>query len=238
MYYVILVLLAVVGFLLFLQLLVRMDVTKLARGLRYAGAGVCFLIGLYLTLTGRFYLAIPVVLFGIGMLGRSSMLSGFPFGAGQKSGQQNSRVRTSLIEMTLEHDTGEMDGRVLAGDFEGRILNGMTLDELGALYDTALNARDQSADLLETFLDRYHQDWLDQPAFKASAGTKGKTGTGSSGPMSREEAFEVLGVQPGVDDEAIREAHKKLMKKLHPDQGGSGYLAAKLNEAKDTLLSQ
>jgi DnaJ family protein C protein 19 len=55
-------------------------------------------------------------------------------------------------------------------------------------------------------------------------------------PMSREEAYQVLGLEPGATPERIREEYRRLMKKMHPDQGGTTYLAARINEARDVLL--
>ena len=56
--------------------------------------------------------------------------------------------------------------------------------------------------------------------------------------MSQEEAYQILGLQPGAKSEEIIRAHRTLMKRIHPDQGGTNYLAARVNEAKDTLLRQ
>jgi len=58
----------------------------------------------------------------------------------------------------------------------------------------------------------------------------------SGGPMSRQEAYEVLGLQPGAPDSAVRDAHRRLMRGAHPDVGGSDWLAARINQARDVLL--
>lgn len=232
MYYLILILLAFVLALLFLRMLIMADVKKMARHVRYGGAVLSFLAAAFLALTGRFALAVPLVFVGFAVLGKSS-----PFGwpGSRKSAQQNSRVRTSLIEMMLDHDSGEMKGRVLAGKFEGQELDELSLEDLAALYETARTTQDQSVDLLESYLDRAHSDWATHEAFAGQAG-KSRARSTQSGPMTRDEAYEVLGLKPGSGEAIIAQAHKKLMMKLHPDQGGSDYLAAKLNEAKDILL--
>ncbi len=86
-----------------------------------------------------------------------------------------------------------------------------------------------SVALLETYRDRLHPGWRDEE-------TAQEPSPAPSAAMSAEEAWRVLGLAPGAGEAAIREAHRRLMKKLHPDQGGSDYLAAKINQAKDLLL--
>jgi glucan phosphoethanolaminetransferase (alkaline phosphatase superfamily) len=54
--------------------------------------------------------------------------------------------------------------------------------------------------------------------------------------MSTDEAMEVLGLKSGYTKEDVIQAHRRMMQKVHPDRGGSDYLAAQINKAKDTLL--
>jgi len=148
----------------------------------------------------------------------------------QKSAGQMSRVRSAFLEMELDHDTGTMRGRILAGKHEGVTLDALDVATLtGCLPDID----EESRALLMAYLDRREPNWRDN----AQAGAD--TGAGrawSSGKMTEEEAYQILGVQPGASAEDIGRAHRALMKKLHPDQGGSTYLAARVNEAKDLLL--
>jgi hypothetical protein len=164
-------------------------------------------------------------------------LGGIPGGAagGQGSGGQKSSIRTRFLEMYLEHATGRMDGRVLEGPFEGRLLSEMDLDDLLALLGRCRAADPQSAAVLEAYLERTHgEDWRDR---EESAGGAAHAPAGEAH-LTREEALAVLGLQPGAGRGEIRAAHRRLMQKLHPDRGGSDYLAAKINEAKRLLLGE
>ena len=142
-----------------------------------------------------------------------------------------STAESKYLRMHLNHATGEISGSVLAGRFSGRDLKSMKLDELVQLHRDCVRDDHDSAALLEAYLDRIHGDgWRKAEAYRETRSTR-------SGAMTREEAYEVLGLAPGASREAIIEAHRRLMQKVHPDRGGSDYLAAKINRAKDVLLA-
>ena len=133
--------------------------------------------------------------------------------------------------MTLDHDSGEIDGEVLAGRFEGSRLARLDLDELLELLREC-GHDEESAAMLQAYLDRVHGE-----AWRDRAGERARDGADSTGgSMSRAEALQVLGLEGDPDEAEIVEAHRRLMQKLHPDRGGSSYLAARINQAKDTLL--
>ena len=139
---------------------------------------------------------------------------------------QTSEVETAFLRMRLDHDTGEMDGTVLQGRYEGCALGGLGLSELLDLLNECQSDR-QSMAVLEAYLDRIHADWR-----KRRGPPPGRSPDG----MSEDEARAVLGIKPDATREDIVKAHRRLMQRLHPDRGGSDYLAAKLNAAKDLLL--
>lgn len=152
-------------------------------------------------------------------------------GAGASSGSgKASEIETSYVRMILNHDNGEMNGDVIAGRFAGRTLRSMELGEILQLLGEA-SADEQSVQVISAYLDRYHGDeWREQ----ARAG--GHTGSVGQGDMTAEEAYDILGLEAGASNEDIKSAHHELMGKIHPDRGGSTYLATKINQAKDFLL--
>jgi hypothetical protein len=152
---------------------------------------------------------------------------------------QTSDVQTKYLRMQLDHDTGLLSGTVLAGPYRGRRLDELGLEELLALLRECRVEDEPSVAILEAYLDRAHgADWRTRQAGASAgaAGGKGGQQPPPSGGMSREEAYEILGLKPGASEAEIRDAHRKLMLRIHPDQGGSTYLAAKINQAKDVLL--
>jgi len=146
-----------------------------------------------------------------------------------------SQVKSERLEMELDHDSGAMAGRVTAGPYVGRGLDSLSMAELAALMRDCLNRDPDGARLLEAYLDRRSPGWREDGQRDRDTGQGRAPGTGA---MTQEEAYEILGLQPGAGEEAIREAHRALMKRIHPDAGGTSGLAARVNQAKDVLLKQ
>ncbi len=156
--------------------------------------------------------------------------------AGAAGTGQSTNVETQWLRMSLDHDTGILDGTVLQGRFAGRRLAELSLAELAELL-TRLRVKDpESATVLETYLERARPDWAASGAGAAEEEIREAPPSTAGAAMTREEAYRILGLPRGADEKAIREAHRKLMMKLHPDQGGSTYLAIKINQAKDLLI--
>ncbi len=209
----------------------KADPKQAARLLRAMGGAAALIFAGFLMLRGEIGVAIPVGIFGLGLLGWVSLWPARFAGRTQKSTGQVSRVRTAYLEMELDHDSGAMRGRILAGRHEGASLDALDPPTLIGLLG---EIDDDSRDLLAAYLDRRQPSWREHAQGDAAAGSR--TRSAPSGKMTEEEAYQILGVQPGATAQDISRAHRSLMKKLHPDQGGSTYLAARVNEAKDVLL--
>ena len=147
-----------------------------------------------------------------------------------KRSGQTSTIRTEFLEMVLDHDSGEMSGTVLTGQHKGQQLNDMTLEALlGLLLEC--QADSDSQQVLEAYLDRHQGSWREQ----ASASSRVPT-SNTEAPMSRQLALEILGLTDAASEADIIHAHREMMRRLHPDRGGSDYLAKKINAAKDHLI--
>ena len=155
-------------------------------------------------------------------------------GQGGPAPGRTSQIEARFVRMTLNHDTGELEGEVLEGHFKGQRLSELTREELVSLWRECRSVDPESARLIQAYLDSVHgEEWHEQ------AGASSQSGAApGNGAMSREEAAEILGVAPDAGREEIVAAHRRLMQKLHPDRGGSTYLAAKINQAKDVLLGE
>lgn len=186
-------------------------------------------------LLGRIAAAVPLAAVGLALLGRLD-----PAGVGgflgslfrRRSAPRASQVRSALFEMELDHASGTLTGRVIAGPHAGTALDDLDVPALLALRAVC---DPQSLSLLEAYLDRRAPAWREHADGDAARGNVGGAGAGA-GAMTEEEAYQILGLQPGADPADVRAAHRALMKKLHPDAGGTSYLAARINQAKDLIL--
>jgi hypothetical protein len=219
------------------RLLLTADPKVLANILRYSGFGICAAMAAFLLLTGRFVLGMPLAFLAVGFLRRWALPRLGPRMGRAPGGPAggSSNVETNYLRMTLDHDSGAMRGEVLQGAFAGRDLGDLDLDQLIDLLAECRRNDPEAAQLLEAFLDRSQgADWRRE---KAGYGASDhRANGGGTGNMTLDEAREVLGLDINPSPGEIREAHKRLMLKNHPDKGGSSYLAAKINQAKDLLL--
>ena len=154
--------------------------------------------------------------------------------AGNGSGQ-HSTVESAFLEMRLDHDSGDMDGKVLKGRFNGQMLSSLSREDVLALHQEYAATDDESARLLAAYLDRVYPDWRGE-GDEGATDEEPRSRSSSSDAMSRAEALKVLGLEANANDAEIKQAHHRLISGLHPDRGGSAYLAAKINEARDVLL--
>jgi hypothetical protein len=207
----------------------KADPKMLAKLLPSAGGIGALALAGFLGFRGHMETAIPLGLFGLGMLGWGPFAATGIFQRTQKTPGQISRVRSAFVEMELDHDSGNLRGRILVGPHEGQSLDAL---DVATLLGLLPQIDEESRALLAAYLDRREPGWREHAQGGASAGNGGARG----GKMTEEEAYQILGVQAGASAEEIGRAHRALMKKLHPDQGGSTYLAAQINEAKEVLL--
>lgn len=222
-----------VGMLLLVRVFITANPRALAHSLRIvaAGVGLAAVAGLIAAGRGNLVLAMGTVAapFLVRWL-RSRRRAGqgdtaSPAGA-------VSQVETLFLRMVLDHTSGALTGEVLQGPLRGRSLASLDRGEVMALLSACRAGDPPSVPLLERWLARTRPEW-------ASTGSKDGAEQDTRSPggaMGRDEALEVLGLEAGADEAAIREAHRRLMQKIHPDHGGSSYLAAKINQARDELL--
>src|SRR3979490_1003460 len=221
-----------------LQMFRAANPVVLARTIKIGGGVVALAVAAFTGIKGELAVAVPLGIFGAGLLGWAAFgTSGVGTIArrcgglrAQRSPGQSSQVRSQFLDMKLDHDSGELSGQIVAGPHAGHFLDEFDLPQLAAMMP-GFGA--ESVSLLESYLDRRFPAWR-QDAQGNAAG--GQSRPAASGKMTEEEAYQILGLQPGAGRDEIGRAHRALMKKLHPDQGGSTYLAARVNEAKDTLL--
>lgn len=215
---------------LFLSNFAHANPATLAKIFKVVGGFVILGVAGLLMVRGRIDLALLVGSFGAWLLGWSRLAT--PNRADPRTAGGTSQVRSRLVEMTLDHDTGELEGSVLAGAFAGQRLGSLDEARLRELLRECHADDPDGVRLLEAYLDRRFPGW------RNSEEREEPTHASAPDAMTPDEAYRILELQPGASADDIRQAHRTLMKKLHPDQGGSTYLAARVNQAKDLLLGR
>jgi hypothetical protein len=167
-----------------------------------------------------FPIAVPLAWVGVGLWRRA---------APAPRRETHSSVETPGLRMTLDHASGMMDGEVLAGRFVGRPLSALSVEALQALVVEFEAAGDEeSLALLLAYLER-------RGVAREAPGQHQPPPPSGGQPMTEAEAYRVLGLEPGASREEVRAAYGRLIRRVHPDLGGSSALAAMLNAAKEAL---
>ena len=231
--YLILGIAILIGFVLLSRWFVTADPKAVVKALKWSAGILGALVIFYIIVARQFSLLLWALLFLLPFFMRMSALRNRVKAAFGPTPGQTSEVNTRYLRMILDHDSGEMDGEVLEGQFKGARLRELGLPELRALWEECRAGDAQSAALLEAYLDRVAgETWRDG----TEGGGAGAADRGPDSPMTRQEALEILGLEPDAGRQEIIEAHRRLLQKVHPDKGGSNFLAAKINAAKDLLL--
>lgn len=207
-----------------LRAFTRASPARMARHARQLGFALLLGLAGLLLARGQLSLALGLLAFGLPALlaGHGGWLGG------AKSPGQTSGIETPLLRMQLDHDSGEMSGEVLAGPHAGRSLGALSRDDLLVILKGCVPDDPRSAALLEAYLDHRFPDWRETMPPPAEG----------AGPLTVSEARAILGVEADASEDEIRAAWRAQMKRNHPDHGGSAYLAAKINQAKDVLLNR
>ncbi len=223
---------------LFLGWFKRAKPAAVGRAIKGAGLGLLVLFGLWLVMTGKLAGLFAVAAGAAPWIARAARVHGLiqalrrlgiRLGGGQASTGGASQVATRFVRMELDHDSGRLDGQVLEGALRGRMLSSLDRAEALALWREAA-VDSESARVLEAWLDRAWPDWREDGASSAAGASPPRAG------MSVDEAREILGVGPAASEDEIRAAHRRLMLANHPDHGGSTWIAARINQARDLLL--
>lgn len=219
--------------------LLNAEPRDILRALKWLGLVLALGLGLLVLFRGRLewlaYMApfaLPFLLRGTHIFRR---LRNAAKAARGPSPGQSTGVRTRWLAMTLDHDTGAMDGEVLQGPYAGRLLSDLTIEELAAL-GRDLDGDAESRQVFDAWLERMGPDLHGEAAGEPPPGAGTGAEAGGEPAMTPARAREILGVAEGATDKEIRDAHRRLMLANHPDRGGSSWVAAQINMAKDVLI--
>jgi hypothetical protein len=227
-------LMALLAFVAVARLFLRADPRRMARALRFAGVLAGLIAGVALTAAGKAIIGIPLIVLCLPFLRRRTLGEGRAGPAGARRQQTYSGGSAGgYLDLERDERTGVVSARVRAGRFAGMALDALRREELFVLAQE-LQANDQRAlRLVEPYLDRRAPGWREHLQGNGHARRRNTAGQGA---MTEQEAYQILGLDARAGPDEIRRAHRALMKKVHPDQGGSNHLASRVNQAKDLLM--
>lgn len=201
---------------------------SLWRTLLIAGFVLC----IAAVLTGRLHWIGAVLAAGAALLkfGFSTIIRALPFlHVLRKSPFLNEpQFKTRFLEVKIELKGGQVFGKVIDGPHQGKELSSLSVEELIELENHYKENDKASYYLIRVIRQR--------AGYQDQSGDRQQQNYQSVGEPSVDEAFQILGLEPGCDKKDIIKAHRTLMQKLHPDRGGNDYLASRVNIAKDTLM--
>lgn len=231
------------------QLYVRSDPKTIAKSLKLSIALFIAIVTLPIWIRLSPWISIPLIgsmlYFSLSSKNKHSQGAGTNYSQSSNAkanggGSRQSGVETATLRMILDHDTGAIDGEVLAGPFKGRSLSDLTIDELVHVMEQCQSNDRQAAELLQAYVNRHRAEEWRQHGFEERAANDQhqdqSSGSHADGNMTEQQALEILGLSAASSNDEIKAAHRAMMKKFHPDHGGSSYLAAKINQAKEILL--
>ncbi|MCY3885791.1 MAG: hypothetical protein OXG24_12870 [Gammaproteobacteria bacterium] len=149
------------------------------------------------------------------------------FGAANDD-NSGSTASTNELSMSLDHGSGNIEGEVSKGPYVSRQLSSLSDSEIADLYHSL--QEEESRRLLEAYIERH------RPNMGQSEQASQKETGSQEGEMTTQRAADILGLDLNASRDEIIAAHRRLIQHLHPDQGGSSYLAAEINEARRILL--
>lgn len=234
------------GGLLFLNWFANASPQAAKRALIVTGIVILGLVALAVASVGRIGFLLGLLIFLLPallrLLNRRRVFTGAGNGGGAGGTGRQSEVSTEYLRMSLDQQTGEMSGEVLQGRFAGRQLGDLDQTDLLTLHEELRQEDRDGMTVLEAYLDRVMGPEWRQAAGGGPGGGRddgrGGRAAQSASSMSRAEALDVLGLKEGATADEIKSAHRRLMAQAHPDRGGSDYMAAKINQAKEILLGR
>lgn len=200
-------------------------------GWKFAIGGL-IIISLLAVATGRMHWlgGALALLIGAAKFGATALFRFWPL---LRATGRDAVFRTAHLEVRFLVKTSQLEGRVIKGLYEGELLHAMSTQQLQELAQAYQEQDKKSYYLVQVFLQRAGAAGAQQ-----QYENRDKSGGGFPSSPTREEALLILGLSGNPDKGEIVAAHRKLIQKLHPDRGGNDYLAARINQAKDVLLSR